>query len=128
SSGEETLTPQRRLVEPDGLGVQPGRRTGVAILGSTGSIGRQAVEVLTTLPDQFRIVALAGHRDVRTLSEQARRVGPRVVGWTAPRAEVGAPDLPPETDAIGGGDEILEALATRPDVDLVVVATGGIVS
>ena len=74
------------------------------------------------------MVALAAHRDVRTLSDQARLLGPRVVGWTAPRREVGAPDLPPETDAIRGGDEILEALATRPDVDLVIVATGGVVS
>jgi 1-deoxy-D-xylulose-5-phosphate reductoisomerase len=41
---------------------------------------------------------------------------------------VGAPDLPPETDAIGGSDELLEALAIRSDVDLVVVATGGVVS
>src|SRR6185503_3647258 len=65
----------------------------VAILGSTGSIGRQAVDV---------VVALAAHRDVQTLSEQARLLSPRVVAWTAPRSEVGAPDLPPETDAIGG--------------------------
>jgi len=107
---------------------RPGEPVRVAILGSTGSIGRQAVDVLAGLPDQFRVVALGAHRDVETLSRQAQRLSPRIVGWTAARGEVGAPALPPETDAIGGGDEILEALATRPDVDLVLVATSGVVS
>jgi 1-deoxy-D-xylulose-5-phosphate reductoisomerase len=65
---------------------------------------------------------------VRTLSRQAQLLAPRVVGLTAPRGDVGVPGLPPETSVIGGGDEILEALATRPDVDLVLVATGGVVS
>jgi 1-deoxy-D-xylulose-5-phosphate reductoisomerase len=101
---------------------------GVAVLGSTGSIGRQALDVLAAMPDRFRVVALAGRRDVEQLSAQAHALTPAIAGWTAPRAEVGAPTLPPETEAIGGGDEILEALATRDDVDLVIVATGGIVS
>src|SRR5437870_3417349 len=128
SSAEMGMDTNHEAGSTGRLHADAGSRTGVAILGSTGSIGGQAVEVLSAFPDQFRVVALAAHRDVRTLSEQARRVGARVVGWTAPRAEAGAPDLPPETDAIGGGDEILEALAMRPDVDLVVIATGGIVS
>ncbi len=105
-----------------------GEPLGVALLGSTGSIGRQAVEVLLGLPDRFRVVALATHRDVETLAGQARLLSPKVVGWTASRRDVGAPDLPPDTDAIGGGNEILVALATRPDVDLVIVATTGLVS
>jgi len=57
------------------------------------------------------------------LSDQARLLSPRVVGWTAERSEVGAPALPPETDAVNGDVEILEALATRDDVDIVIVAT-----
>src|SRR5262249_23911839 len=101
---------------------------GVAVLGSTGSIGRQALDVLAAMPDRFRVVALAGRRDVEQLSAQAHQLTPTIVGWTAPRAEVGAPTLPPGTEASGGGDEILEALATREDVDLVIVATGGIAS
>ena len=106
----------------------PGPPLGVALLGSTGSIGRQAADVLASLPDRFRVVALAAHRDVAMLSAQARTFVPRVVGWTAPRTEVGPPVLPPETDGIGGSDDILEALATRADVDLVLVATGGVVA
>jgi 1-deoxy-D-xylulose-5-phosphate reductoisomerase len=110
------------------VGRHPGEPLGVAILGSTGSIGRQAVDVLAGLRDRFRVIALAAHSDVRTLSDQARLLSPRVVGWTAERSEVGAPALPPETDAVNGDVEILEALATRDDVDLVIVATGGMVS
>jgi len=83
--------------------------TRIALLGSTGSIGRQAVDVVEAHPERFRIVALATGHDQATLDEQAARLRPEV-------ALVGAPD-----------DELI-AMATRDDVDLVVVATGGIVS
>ena len=49
------------------------------MLGSTGSIGRQALEVLEALPDQFEVVALAGRRDAATLAVQAVRLRPRAV-------------------------------------------------
>jgi 1-deoxy-D-xylulose-5-phosphate reductoisomerase len=83
---------------------------GVAVLGSTGSIGRQALDVLAGIGDRFRVVALAAGRNTRLLEEQAARHRPVVA-----RAAVDGPGL-------------LVELATRPDVDLVVVATGGVVS
>jgi 1-deoxy-D-xylulose-5-phosphate reductoisomerase len=82
---------------------------GVALLGSTGSIGRQAVEVLAAHPELFRVVALATGRNRAALDEQAARLGPAVAVADA-------------------SDATLVELATRDDVDLVVVATGGIVS
>ncbi len=99
---------------------------GVAVLGSTGSIGRQAIEVLVAHPDRFKVIALAADRDARGLSEQAARLGPRVVALAQPTARRDLV-LPPETTFLGG-DDALERLATRDDVDLVVVATGGVVS
>ena len=84
--------------------------TGVAVLGSTGSIGRQALEVLAALPDRFRVVALAAGRNTDALAEQVAR--------TRPLATATAAD----------GVAALVDLAIRPDVDLVVVATGGVVS
>ena len=84
-------------------------RTGVALLGSTGSIGTQAVDVLAAHPDRFRVVALAAGSNVRSLEEQVARLDPVV-------------------SAIGPSDDALVELATRDDVDLVVVGTGGIVS
>ncbi len=99
-------------------------RLGVALLGSTGSIGRQAVDVLALHPDRFRPVAIAAGRNVRELEAQAARLGPVVVSSSASDTSL---DLPVGTERIGGPDA-LEALATRHDVDLVVVGTGGIVS
>ncbi|HYN74657.1 MAG TPA: 1-deoxy-D-xylulose-5-phosphate reductoisomerase [Candidatus Limnocylindria bacterium] len=60
----------------------------VVILGSTGSIGTQAVEVVTRNPDRFRVVGLAaGGGRVALLAEQAARLGVEVVGLADPGAE-----------------------------------------
>jgi 1-deoxy-D-xylulose-5-phosphate reductoisomerase len=83
--------------------------TRVALLGSTGSIGRQAVDVIAAHPDRFRVVALATGHDRATLDEQAARLRPNAV-------------------VVAASEAALVELATRDDVDLVVVATGGIVS
>ena len=101
-------------------------RRGVALLGSTGSIGAQAVDVLAANPDAFRVVALATGHDGPMLAEQARRLQPSVVALADGQALAGL-DLPIGTDRIAGEDALID-LAMRDDVDLVVVATGGIVS
>jgi 1-deoxy-D-xylulose-5-phosphate reductoisomerase len=100
-------------------------RLGVAVLGSTGSIGRQALEVLAGLTDRYRVVALAAGSNAGLLGEQAAATGPAVVALAddAPRGL----DLPSGTAVIGGDDALVE-VATHPDVDVVVVGTGGIVS
>ena len=98
----------------------------VALLGSTGSIGRQAVDVLTAHPDRFRVTALATGSNARLLSEQAASLRPEAVALGDETALAGL-DLPTGTERIGG-DDALEALAIRDDVDLVIVATGGLVS
>ena len=106
----------------------PGPR-GVAVLGSTGSIGRQTLDVLDGLRDEFRVVAIAAGRNTALLSEQAHRFKPDIVGHTAKYSDTATElDLPPDTAAIGGADAVLETLATGDDVDIVVVATSGIVS
>jgi len=105
--------------------VGQGQPVRVALLGSTGSIGRQAVDVLVGDP-AFRVVALAAGRNTALLAEQARRLRPSAVVLAAPDASLGAA-LPSGT-AVEFGEAALVALATRDDVDLVVVATGGVVS
>ena len=104
---------------------RPGPR-GVAVLGSTGSIGRQALDVLSALPDQFRVVALAAGRNGALLSEQAAHFRPASVSMEDER-EASRLELPAGTRIVGGPDA-LERLATSQDVDLVVVGTGGVVS
>ncbi len=102
------------------------RLTRVALLGSGGSIGRQTVDVLARHPDSFRVVALATGSQAQILEEQARLLRPAVVSLADARA-AGRLDLPAGT-AFAGGPDALQELATRPDVDLVVVATGGLVA
>jgi 1-deoxy-D-xylulose-5-phosphate reductoisomerase len=99
----------------------------IALLGSGGSVGRQAVDVLVGLGDRVRVVALATGSQARLLEEQARRLRPDVVALPADAAAARSLDLPPGT-AVETDPSALEVLATRDDVDLVVVATGGIVS
>ncbi len=96
---------------------------GVALLGSTGSIGRQAIDVLERHRDRFVPVALAAGSDAARLGGQAARLRPAAVALAADVAL----DLPAGTSRIGGADALV-TLATRDDVDLVVVATGGVVS
>lgn len=99
-------------------------RVGVALLGSTGSIGRQSLEVLERHADRFRIVALAAGRRRDLLEEQVARLRPEA----AALAERGpAPNLPRGTRLVAGEDALVE-LATRQDVQIVLVATGGLVS
>jgi 1-deoxy-D-xylulose-5-phosphate reductoisomerase len=102
------------------------RPRGVALLGSTGSIGRQTVEVLDAHPEAFRVVALATGSNAGLLGEQAARLRPAAVGL-GDGAGLAGLDLPPGTERVGGVDA-LERLATRDDVDLVVVGTSGVVS
>ncbi len=103
-----------------------GARTRVALLGSTGSIGRQAVEVLAGLPDRFVVVALAAGHDHRRLEAQAALLRPRVVALADAAARRAL--RPPDGVAVEDGPDALVRLATRDDVDLVVVATSGVVS
>jgi 1-deoxy-D-xylulose-5-phosphate reductoisomerase len=103
----------------------PERRR-VALLGSTGSIGRQAVDVLAALPDAFEVVALAAGTNGPLLAEQAAHLRPAVVAL-ADEMTITALDLPEGTVRDGGPDALVR-LATRDDVDLVVVGTGGVIS
>jgi 1-deoxy-D-xylulose-5-phosphate reductoisomerase len=90
--------------------------TGIAVLGSTGSIGRQTLEVVTALGDRFTVRALAAGRASAGFDEQ-------VAAWPLARAwcSEGRGAVPDERWAPGG----LEELATLDDVELVVVATTG---
>jgi 1-deoxy-D-xylulose-5-phosphate reductoisomerase len=58
-------------------------RKRVAILGSTGSIGRQALDVIGRHPERFEVVGLAAGRNVDLLAEQVARCAPRVVASAA---------------------------------------------
>ena len=91
--------------------------SGVAVLGSTGSIGRQALEVIAALGDRFSVRALASGHGATGVAEQ-------LDAWPAARwwcPDPAARQLAPERWASGG----LSELATLEGVDLVLVATTG---
>lgn len=99
-------------------------RIRVAVLGSTGSIGRQTVDVALKNPDRVHIVALAAHSSRDVLAEQARLVGAEVVVLAD---EVAAAGLAAELPGIevGAGREAVEALASLAGVDVVINALVG---
>ncbi|MBQ4640576.1 MAG: 1-deoxy-D-xylulose-5-phosphate reductoisomerase [Clostridia bacterium] len=61
---------------------------GIAILGSTGSIGRQAVDVVLRHPDKFYVTALTAHNNAELLFEQVRALRPSLAALTGEKTEV----------------------------------------
>jgi len=101
--------------------------TRVAILGATGSIGRQALEVIGAHRDRFTVVGLAANRRVELLGEQAAAFGAKTV-VVGPEGDVeAARRTAPPGVRVEGGEEALAELAARDDVDLVVAAMSGVV-
>lgn len=98
----------------------------IAILGSTGSIGRQALEVIDAAPGEFEVVALGARRDARALAAQVERYRPRTVAMADAQAagELRALVSPP-VEVLAGPDA-LRMLAVAGGADLVLVAVVGI--
>jgi 1-deoxy-D-xylulose-5-phosphate reductoisomerase len=100
----------------------------VAILGSTGSIGTQALDVIARFPDRFKVVALAGGKRTAALLDQARRFAPDFVSCAeAADAATLRAQLPPNVRvASGAAGLMLVAAESAPDI--VVAATDGAVA
>jgi 1-deoxy-D-xylulose-5-phosphate reductoisomerase len=98
----------------------------LAILGCTGSIGVQALDVVARSPERFQVTALAAGRNVERVLEQVRRFRPRAVALADPAAarELRA-RLPAGGPEVLDGDGGVAALAARGDVDLVLAAIAG---
>jgi 1-deoxy-D-xylulose-5-phosphate reductoisomerase len=112
----------------------------ISILGSTGSIGRQCLDVVESLPGSFEVVALAAGSNVPLVAEQIVRHRPSVVSVST---EAAARELCAALESHGGaekdgtsfasGPEILfgaqgiERVATHQDAEMVVSATVGVV-
>ena len=93
--------------------------TGIALLGSTGSIGEQALDVIREAPGRFRMEALAAGRSAEKLAAQAREFRPAAVGLVDEAAAAGlAADLPPGC-RLAVGPEAVAELAAADGVELV---------
>ena len=93
---------------------------GIALLGSTGSVGTQTLDVIAAHPEHFRVVALAARHDSPLLREQILNHCPDVVALQRSPGD----DFPPVAELIYG-DEGLQAAATASGAEIVVVATSG---
>jgi 1-deoxy-D-xylulose-5-phosphate reductoisomerase len=102
----------------------------IAILGSTGSIGRSTLRVAESYPDHFQIVALAAGSNVHAAFEQAERWRPRLISIASEtdadnlRARLKAAGLS-EIEVVYGAAGTV-AVATHPEVDFVVSAIVGV--
>lgn len=98
---------------------------GVAILGSTGSIGASALAVIARHPDRFRVFALSGHRRLDVLAEQSRQFRPEIVVVPdAVAARQIVPQLPTATRVLVGDPGLAEIAADRR-ADTVIAAIVG---
>lgn len=98
----------------------------ITILGSTGSIGRQALEVIDAAPGEFAVAGLGARRDVRVLADQVRRYRPPMVAVTDPVAAADLRASVGDRVEILSGPDATSRLASAADADLVLVAVVGI--
>jgi len=103
--------------------------TTITILGSTGSIGQQTLDVVAAHRDKLRVLGIAA-RNEQMLAEQARRFAVALVGVAtdpvaaATAAATTTVNMPEGTRVLRGRTSLVE-LATHPDADIVVIATVG---
>ena len=86
----------------------------IAILGSTGSIGRQALDIIRALPDQLKVVALTGNKNLKLLERQISEFQPKMFCSSV------KPDISYSGEFLSAGE-----IASHPEVDFVIVATAG---
>jgi len=96
----------------------------VAIIGSTGSIGQQTLDVIASHPDTLQLVGVAARSQIELLAGQVARFAPPLVSvWEEHKAK----ELSRSTgrrDILVGAEGLLR-VATDPRVDVVVVASSG---
>jgi 1-deoxy-D-xylulose-5-phosphate reductoisomerase len=97
----------------------------IAILGSTGSIGRSSLDVIANFPDRFRVTYLTAMRNIDLLREQINQFRPRGVVVADERlAETLRKQVDGITEVLSGPEGLMEVVA-RPDVDVVISALVG---
>jgi len=102
-------------------------RTRVAILGSTGSIGRSALAVVDACADRLEVVGLAAGANASAFAAQVTQYRPKVAAMATGHALDHARPLfgPHAPEVLAAGSDGLVAVATHPDVDIVLCASSG---
>ena len=103
----------------------------IAILGSTGSIGRSTLNIVETFPDRFSIVTMAAGNNVQLAFEQARRWRPKILSLASAESANRIADLLTKA-GLSNAVEVVHGsagavkVATHPDADFVVSAIVGV--
>ena len=97
----------------------------ISILGSTGSIGTQALQLVALHPERFRVVAMTGHRNRELFFEQVRTFRPEMAGLTEP---IPMEDIPADLCFCRWvmGKDALRVAAAEVPADMVLVSVVGI--
>lgn len=95
----------------------------IALLGSTGSIGRQVLQVVDRYPDQYQIISLAAGKNAKLLSEQIQKYKPETAALTDPENAFEIASLPQKTTLYTGENALLHCIL--PDADVIFVAVTG---
>lgn len=100
----------------------------ITILGSTGSIGTQTLEIVEAYPEKLRVVALAAGNSVAKMEEQIRRFHPKyAVMWTEEAATQLRQKVADLEVKVLSGMEGLITISTLPETDAVVTAIVGMI-
>jgi len=98
----------------------------IAILGSTGSIGTSALDVISKMPNDFRVAGLAAHSNASALARQAKKFKPSFISLFDPDiAKEFQGRLNGSCEYLPSGVEGLVQMASHPDVDIVLTSLVG---
>ncbi|MBQ4587575.1 MAG: 1-deoxy-D-xylulose-5-phosphate reductoisomerase [Clostridia bacterium] len=93
----------------------------IALIGSTGSIGRQVLQVVDKHPESFKIVSLCANKNAKLLSEQISRYKPVIATLTDSLAAQNIKNLPTKTTFYYGENSMLHAVCECADIVFVAV-------
>lgn len=94
----------------------------ISLIGSTGSIGRQVVDVALRHKDKFKIITLAAGGNAKLLEEQANLLNPEVIALADPEKACEIKELPKGTALYTGENAVLHAVSEKSDIVFVAVS------
>jgi len=97
----------------------------ISVLGSTGSIGRQALDIAQKFPDRFKVVGLSGGQNLKLLAGQTKKFKPRIVSVMDEDKAKALKKLVGPRVKIVHGEDGLNQLAAIPEAQLVLIALVG---
>ncbi|MBS4759914.1 MAG: 1-deoxy-D-xylulose-5-phosphate reductoisomerase [Clostridium sp.] len=96
----------------------------ISILGSTGSIGRQAIEVIQKMPDYFEVVSLCGGDNIEVLKEQIKEVNPKNVCVKSEENALKLQKEFPKINVLFGEKGLVEVASDRTNERILVSVSG----